>query len=660
MAGNRLTSLQDETRRLRIIAIVPVAWLVFTIVIPNFVLGILGRRIVWIDESFVAIWVLLTGGSIAYLLLRVRKVRWLVSTAILGTGVLLISIVVRIERVYEVLGGPWSDSVSHVLRLSEIALNGLGLAAFWFAFMSAMIELLAARRAMSEDRARLADEAARRKYAEDEYKTVFQTAMDGFWVVDSEGRFLDVNDAYCAFSGYTRDELLGMGIADVEANESPEEVATHVRRVQAQLGDRFETRHRRKDGTLFDVEVSARHLATSGGRQYVFLHDITERKRAHQAIEESEAKYRDLVESANTVIVRLDADARITFFNEFAERLFGLAKERALGSHAQGTIFPESAAIDHDLAQMFALAQGAGAHPLEVEFERAAADGSRIWIAWTVTPVYGADGRVRELFCVGNDATERVLANRVIAEQQVRMAQVARLSSLGIMAGGVGHEINNPLAIISIACQQLAPMLRNEHADRATMLRLADTIERHVERISRIVRALKMLSREAASDPFATVDVRSLIDDTLELCRTRMAAHRIDLQLPDIPEGLEIEGRPAQLSQALLNLFMNAYDAVEGQPVKWIRLEIEDQGDSITLAVTDSGLGIPADLQDKIMVPFFTTKGPGRGTGLGLSLTIRIMEAHHGTVTLDRDSINTRFVLRLPKRQPPVNSYASS
>jgi len=147
-----------------------------------------------------------------------------------------------------------------------------------------------------------------RKWAEEEYKTILRTAMDGFWLVDKQGRFLDVNDAYCRLIGYSRDELLKMSIKDVEAAEKPEEIAQHIRRVMEIGWDRFETRHRCKDGRIVDIEVSVNYTDDKGGRFFVFLRDITERKRADGAMRKKTQELLALYTVAKTVSQSLDMD----------------------------------------------------------------------------------------------------------------------------------------------------------------------------------------------------------------------------------------------------------------------------------------------------------------------------------------------------------------
>ena len=162
------------------------------------------------------------------------------------------------------------------------------------------------------------------------YVAVIEAALDGFWVNDLKGRFLDVNSSYCRMIGYTREELLTMSISDVEALEKPEETAQRVRKIIEQRSDLFETRHRRKDGKIIDVEVSANYVDADGGYMVVFLRDITERKKAEEELRESEAKFRGLFENVPDGIFQTTPDDRTLAVNPALVRILGYESEEEL------------------------------------------------------------------------------------------------------------------------------------------------------------------------------------------------------------------------------------------------------------------------------------------------------------------------------------------
>jgi signal transduction histidine kinase len=173
------------------------------------------------------------------------------------------------------------------------------------------------------------------------------------------------------------------------------------------------------------------------------------------------------------------------------------------------------------------------------------------------------------------------------------------------------------------------------------------------ERIARIVRGLRAMVRSTEGEKPVSIPLRALIEQTVDLCKARLAQTGAKLEILPIDESCSIEARSVQLSQVILNLLNNAFDAVEGTKSPWIRIESKClENDDVEVAVVDSGPGIESSIRERIMDPFFTTKPAGKGTGLGLSISLGIMKAHHGTLFLDDQSAHTRFVARLPKRQP--------
>jgi PAS domain S-box-containing protein len=195
-----------------------------------------------------------------------------------------------------------------------------------------LLTLLMGKVLTSQD-AEIQSVAALRK-SEAQHRVILQTAMNGFWMADLQGRLLEVNQAYVRMSGYSVQELLGMRITELEALRSSTEIATHIQKIMATGGDRFETQHRGKDGKVFDVEVSIQYLAIESGRLVAFLRDITERKQAEQALQESKALTEAIVENLPLMVfLKREADLRFVLFNRAGEALLGHDRQDMIGKN---------------------------------------------------------------------------------------------------------------------------------------------------------------------------------------------------------------------------------------------------------------------------------------------------------------------------------------
>jgi signal transduction histidine kinase len=231
---------------------------------------------------------------------------------------------------------------------------------------------------------------------------------------------------------------------------------------------------------------------------------------------------------------------------------------------------------------------------------------------------------------------------------RAQFTQASKLMALGEMAGGIAHEINTPLTVMSILASELGKRVEAEAFDKAALRLMTSRMSSTTHKISKIVSGLRAFAREGSGDPLQTSNLSQIIDDTLSLCTEKFRADGIDLRV-ELPshEDLRILCRPVEISQVLLNLLLNAKDAVSGVNERWVTISARRLASRIEVSVTDSGQGISSDLRDKIFLPFFTTKELKGGTGLGLSISKGIAEAHSGTLTVDPDSAHTRFILSL-------------
>lgn len=237
-------------------------------------------------------------------------------------------------------------------------------------------------------------------------------------------------------------------------------------------------------------------------------------------------------------------------------------------------------------------------------------------------------------------------------EQKTINLQASKMSSLGEMAGAIAHEINTPLATIKILTSQLNHEVQNAMPDLDNMTAQLTKIENTTDRVAKIVRGLKTFARDGSRDPYETVNVQNVIDDTVALCSEKMKIHNVDIRIKISDPQITMDCRSVQISQVLLNLLNNAYDAIEELSEKWIEVEARALEQQVEIRITDSGGGIDKDTLEKIFQPFFTTKIIGKGTGMGLSISLGILKSHHGSIFVDQTSQHTCFVLRFPQRQP--------
>lgn len=240
-------------------------------------------------------------------------------------------------------------------------------------------------------------------------------------------------------------------------------------------------------------------------------------------------------------------------------------------------------------------------------------------------------------------------------ERKKMAVQNAKLASLGEMASGIAHEINNPLAVIHTRSLHLKRLIDRNQYDPEVFKENLSKINSTVDRIAKIIRGLKSFSRNAESDAFIPTSLKTIVENSLELCSEKFRHQLVLLKVDPIPD-ITIDCRESQLVQVLLNLLTNAYDAVEKNEERWVHLSFKVKSlNAVAIIVTDSGHGIPEEVAQNIMQPFYTTKEVGKGTGLGLSISKGIVDDHGGEIYLDRKSINTRFVIDLPIKNADLN-----
>ena len=278
--------------------------------------------------------------------------------------------------------------------------------------------------------------------------------------------------------------------------------------------------------------------------------------------------------------------------------------------------------------------------------------GELYWVATTIIPFLDEAGGPYQYTSIRQDITQLKIAKKVILDQEAQLVNASRLSAIGEMAAAITHEINNPLGVILGRAEMIQTLSAKGNLETDNLQRLVETILVTGKRIEKIVRSMKSLShRGGDGEPFLNCSVREFVTDALELCAQRFKNHGIKLISPEIPEALAVECRNHEVVQVLVNLLNNAFDAVSELNEKWVELSIVENGADLDFVVTDSGKGIPTDIQARLFDPFFSTKRVQYGTGLGLSISKNVIQNHNGSLFLDSNSPNTRFVMRIPRIQ---------
>lgn len=277
------------------------------------------------------------------------------------------------------------------------------------------------------------------------------------------------------------------------------------------------------------------------------------------------------------------------------------------------------------------------------------------WVQINATPVFNKQRKLLSFRGIICDITEKRKAALEIESLKNIAENSARLAAIGEMASAIAHEINNPLSVI---CARTALLLDDPDQfdySRENVINFTKKIDQTADRINRIVKSMRYVSRDASNDLYENAQVSELITQTVELCSNRFSTTKVELRAPtQVSSTLQIQCRPSQIAQVLSNLLSNARDAVENLSQRWVEIQVKDIGDAVELRILDSGKGIPPEFLEKIFDPYFTTKGIGKGTGLGLSISSRIVKEHGGTIYVDKSAQHTCFVLKLFKNFPRV------
>ncbi len=414
----------------------------------------------------------------------------------------------------------------------------------------------------------------------------------------------------------------------------------------------YDSEHRivRRDGSVRVLKnTGTLHLDNQGRvtRLTGFAYDVTEQRAIESKANEGDLHFQQVLDAIPDLVLVKEPGSKLRWANRAFREYYGMSNEQL-----QGVIDAPFSPPDHteqyvkDDAQVFRTGT-----VLEIPQEPVRGHSGEVRIFHTVkSPIRDKSGSIVMTVGVSRDITEKLAAEAAIEEQRMRLVSSAKMSALGEMAGGIAHEINNPLGIIQGVTTCLLDEVNSGTANNASIQEGLKKIINTSIRIAKVVKGLRFFSRNADHDPTIEVEANQIVQDTLELCAERFRVSRVALRVGKIAPA-HIECRPTEIAQVLLNLLNNSYDAVVDSQNAWVEVEVTEEKTEVWFKITDSGVGIDPEVAERMMDPFFTTKEVGKGTGLGLSISKGIVESHGGSLEYIADYLYTTFLVRLPRRQ---------
>ncbi len=488
----------------------------------------------------------------------------------------------------------------------------------------------------------------------DDLKTVFDTMIEGVVIHDEHGSIVKFNKAALDILGLTEDQLIGKTSYDpswraVNEDSTPATPDYHPSTLARKTGciqkNRIMGIHR-PNGELVWVTITAVPVKNKISPPYsavITFHEITEIIRLKKNIEDKKRELKLIINSLPVLIGHWNRDLINVHANESYSYYFGKNPEQIKGKHIREVIGEKLFELNYPY-MMKALSGELQEFEREIPLP---SGGSKKTIASYIPE--RKDGNVIGFFVIVTDVTLLKKLERERREMETVIFNSARLTWLGEMAGGMAHEINNPLAIVLGYLNMLKMDLNSQTNNTENILSIVEKMESSLKRVSRIVKDLNALSKDGTKELLEPVNLSIVLQSVQNLISETLKKKGIQLMIMPF-DNAAIICKPSQISQVLMNLINNSIYALSDLNEKWIKLAVTTENKFLTIRIIDSGKGVD-EIAEKIMDPFFTTKPTGKGTGLGLSISKTMMKDQGGDLLYIPKQDHTTFELKIPIEQ---------
>ena len=466
------------------------------------------------------------------------------------------------------------------------------------------------------------------------FEKFFNESKDLFVISQVDGQMIEVSPSWESQMGWTTEELKSKPLTAYLHEDDLSQVKNEMAQSELPTSKPYVSgRFQHKNGSYRWLSWSFKRTSPQD-LIFAIARDITDIRKNNLTLEALMASLDDLI------LLVDESGVFVDLWTANPESLF-LPKEQILGHNIRDVFGFFGVGFESVMLQSFRLNR-----PLSLEFQF---PNKAAWYSAKVNPVQKTSGNKRLASFLIRDISDRIEADNALDNERGKLLAASKMATLGEMAAGIAHEINNPLAIIQGKAWLLKKQVDEGQIDPADFRDGLQAIHDTTSRISKIIHGLKTFARNADKDSLVETNIISIIDDTLELCREKFKNHGIQIRVAG-KRSYKFDCRGVQISQVFLNILSNSFDAIEGTKDPWVEIQIKELEFGIEISFTDSGQGIPQAIQEKMLQPFFTTKEVGKGTGLGLSITKGIIQSHNGDFFYDKACANTKFVVRLPKK----------
>ncbi|MGX9428278.1 ATP-binding sensor histidine kinase [Bradyrhizobium sp. LeoA1S1] len=489
----------------------------------------------------------------------------------------------------------------------------------------ALLKVLASQAAISLENSRLYRDVADR---EGKIRRLVDANIIGISIADREGRILEANDAFLRILGYDREDLVSGPVRWTEL--SPPEWRERDVLIQAELNSTgivqpFEREYVRKDGSRVPVLVGAAMFKEGGDKGLAFVLDLTERKRAEETLRASEAKFRAAIDGIAGLVAIMAPSGELESVNSPLTEYFGRTVEELKNWGTSDAVHPEDLPR---VLEAYGTSLAAGT-PFHHELRLRRYDGEYRWFENRGAPIRDESGRITRWYCLLTDIEDRTQALARLQQMQSDFAHMNRVSVMGELAASLSHEITQPIASARNNARAAQNFLKMQPPDLGEVMEALACAVGDTDRAGNIIDRIREHVKKAPPRK-ERFDLNVAINEMIVLARSAIIRYGVSVQTR-LSEGLvQIQGDRVQLQQVLLNLILNAVEAMDSIEVGVRELLISTEQDQtgVLVAVRDSGPGIDPAHLDRVFDAFYTTKSGG--TGMGLSICRSIIHAHGG------------------------------